>query len=113
YLAPSQVQQRLRSFVDNQGGHTEKPADAWVTRIAKLSGPLAKLSVPEEGWEKSSLRTRFMNAGFRGEQVPMIYFGAKTLLAIAAPVVLWPILILSNPTQSSTTTMFYLLLASA
>ncbi len=66
-----------------------RPAEAWVARIAKLSGPLAKLSVPDEGWEKSALRIRFMNAGLRGEYAPMIYFGAKTLLAIAAPILLW------------------------
>ncbi|MFC3108611.1 type II secretion system F family protein [Undibacterium arcticum] len=113
YLVPSQVQQRLHSFVDNHGGKAEKMADAWVARVAKLSGPLAKLSLPEDGWEKSSLRTRFMNAGFRGEQAPVIYFGAKTLLAVVGPILLWPVLILSHPTLNSTSTMFYLLLASA
>ena len=59
-----------------------KPTQDWVARIAKLSSPLAKLSVPDEGWEKSALRIRFMNAGLRGESAPMIYFGIKTLLAI-------------------------------
>ena len=38
----------------------------WIESMVKLSGPLAKLSVPDEGWDNAPLRIRFMNAGFRG-----------------------------------------------
>jgi tight adherence protein C len=37
------------------------------------------------GWDESSLRVRFMQAGLREEAWPAIYFAAKTVLAL-----LWP-----------------------
>jgi tight adherence protein C len=57
----------------------------WIERFVKLTGPLARLSIPEEGWEQSPLRIRFMNAGFRGPSAPMVFFGAKSLLALGLP----------------------------
>jgi tight adherence protein C len=61
----------------------EEPA--WVRRIIELTGPIAKLSLPSEGWEKSQLRIRFMNAGYRSEIAPALFFVAKTLLTFALP----------------------------
>lgn len=113
YLAPNPVQQRLQRFAGDTAAADAKLADPWIARIAKLSSPLAKLSLPEEGWEKSAWRTRFMNAGFRGEQAPMIYFGAKTLLAISAPILLWLVLIASGVTLSMNSMMLSLLVAAA
>lgn len=113
YMMPTPAQQRLQQVTANRGLVQKRPTQDWVARIAKLSAPLAKLSVPEEGWEKSPLRIRFMNAGFRGESVPMIYFAIKTLLAIAAPLLLWPILLLSVKTLGTNVMLFYLLAASA
>lgn len=113
YLAPSLARQRLQRLAGDAAAADSKPAGAWIVRVAKLSSPLAKLSIPEQGWEKSVLRARFMNAGFRGEQAPMIYFGGKTLLAILAPVLLWLILVVSSVTLSTNSMMFCLLAASA
>ncbi|OGA71082.1 MAG: type II secretion system protein [Betaproteobacteria bacterium RIFCSPLOWO2_12_FULL_67_28] len=48
-------------------------------------GPLAKLSVPEQGWESSPLRVRFLNAGLRGPHAPVVYFAAKTALTFVIP----------------------------
>ncbi len=112
FWLPNPVQQRLQRFVADPGAAETRTADTWVARIAKLSGPLAKLSVPDEGWEKSALRTRFMNAGLRGEHAPLIYFGAKTLLALAAPILLWLILTVSGVKLGANDMMFFLLLAA-
>jgi len=57
----------------------------WVGKIIELTKPVAQLSVPKEGWETSQLRIRFMNAGYRNETAPMVYFLAKTLLTFALP----------------------------
>jgi tight adherence protein C len=51
----------------------------------KLARPVAKLAVPEEGWEASGLRTRFMNAGLRHPSAPALFFTTKAVLAFAAP----------------------------
>jgi tight adherence protein C len=57
----------------------------WRVKIIKLAAPIARLSAPKEGWEKSSLRVRFMCAGLRGAGWPVLFFSAKTLLALALP----------------------------
>ena len=59
-----------------------------VERVARVAQPFSKLSLPEEGWERSPLRTRFMNAGWRQASAPALYFAAKTVLALLFPTVL-------------------------
>jgi tight adherence protein C len=59
----------------------------WVGKIIELTKPVAKLSIPKEGWETSQLRIRFMNAGYRSETAPMIFFLAKTVLTFLVPVI--------------------------
>lgn len=62
-----------------------KAAPLWVQRIVKLTGPLARLVLPKEGWEDSRLRIRFMNAGYRGEEAVAAFFAIKVLLALVLP----------------------------
>ncbi|WP_136419833.1 type II secretion system F family protein [Herbaspirillum sp. ST 5-3] len=113
YLVPSPVQQRLRRHANDVASAETGPGVNWVVRLAKLSGPLAKLSVPAEGWENSALRTRFMNAGFRGDGAPAVYFAAKTLLAIAAPSLLWLALLASPSPMKANQILLILVIASA
>ena len=82
-ITPDTLQSRLRKLAQE----TPKPKDesAWIQRIVKLSGQIAKLSLPVEGWEKSQMRVRFMNAGYRHESAPILFFAAKTLLTFAFP----------------------------
>ena len=85
YFRPTPVQERLREFTPSAPTSTTPVSGQWVDRAAKLAERFGKLSVPEEGWEQSGIRTRFMNAGIRGASAPMLYFGAKTILALAFP----------------------------
>lgn len=62
--------------------------NGWVERVARVAQPFSKLSLPEEGWERSPLRTRFMNAGWRQASAPALYFAAKSVLALLFPTVL-------------------------
>ena len=57
----------------------------WVERVARVAQPFTRLSLPEEGWERSPLRTRFMNAGWRHASAPALYFAAKSALALLLP----------------------------
>jgi len=63
----------------------ELPETAWYEKLAEISQPISKLSVPRDGWEKSALRLHLMNAGWRSPSAGPIYFAAKTALAIALP----------------------------
>lgn len=84
-LGPRLVQQRLDKLASSGEPVMEPDEPTWIQHVVKLSGPIAKLSLPAEGWEQSKLRTRFMNAGYRISSAPVLYFAAKTILAIALP----------------------------
>lgn len=62
-------------------------AAPWLGRVIELAKPVARLSVPKEGWETSQLRIRFMNAGYRTETAPVIFFLAKTVLTFTLPAI--------------------------
>ena len=84
---PGTLRQRL--FGSMAPAASDAVADGgWVERVARAAQPFSKLSLPEEGWERSPLRTRFMNAGWRQASAPALYFAAKTVLALLFPTVL-------------------------
>jgi tight adherence protein C len=84
---PGTLRQRL--FGTMAPAASEAVADTgWVERVVRVAQPFSKLSLPEEGWERSPLRTRFMNAGWRQASAPALYFAAKTVLALLFPTVL-------------------------
>lgn len=79
------LRERLKSFT---GGAPAAPAAAqgeWIEKVARVAEPFSRLSLPEEGWERSALRMRFMNAGWRHPAAPRLYFAAKTVLALGLP----------------------------
>ncbi|MGW8389913.1 type II secretion system F family protein [Pseudoduganella sp. HUAS MS19] len=84
-LSGGPLRERLKSF---SGAAEATPAPGqgeWIEKVARVAEPFSRLSLPEEGWEQSALRTRFMNAGWRHPAAPKLYFAAKTLLALALP----------------------------
>ena len=90
----------LRQRLNESGPDAPAPARApetggWVERVARVAQPFTRLSLPEDGWERSPLRTRFMNAGWRSAHAPTLYFAAKTMLALGVPAVL--ALLLASP----------------
>ena len=111
-FTPDKIKNRLQTVVEGVDEATVRDAD-WIAKIAKLTTPFAKLSVPNEGWDQSHLRLRFINAGYRGEYAPMIYFGTKTLLAIIFPVFAWVIMMMLRAKMQPQTMMFSLIAATA
>src|SRR4051812_22292618 len=90
-FSPVALRARLSEVVEAEAGlaggaaASDPVAHGWVERVAQAAQPFSRLSLPEEGWERSPLRTRFMNAGWRSASAPSLYFGAKTLLALLLP----------------------------
>jgi tight adherence protein C len=107
-FAPGSLQARLASF---KGGADDSQADhaGWIERVARVVRPLTRLSVPEEGWEKSALRTRFMNAGWRNPSAPTLFFAAKTVLALSLPALAGIVLALMPARVSGTRTLLVVL----
>lgn len=85
----------------------------WHAKVVKVAGPMANLSAPKEGWESSSLRVRFMQAGLREPSWPAIFFATKTVLAVVLPAVFTVYAGLGGLKIQATTQMFVLLLLAS
>ena len=87
-IQPNAMRRRIQDAARATGEDGTPPVlqqDEWLRRLALASKPLAKMAVPKAGWDASVLRTRFMNAGWRGPSAIPLYFAAKTALALAFP----------------------------
>lgn len=109
-FAPVALRVRLVRFMGR--AEDSKPEGGWTERIARAARPLTKLSVPEEGWEKSALRTRFMNAGWRNPAAPALFFASKSVLALTLPGIVGIVLAVL-PGALPTARILFLLLAAA
>jgi tight adherence protein C len=112
YLSPDLTRERLRQLTVVAGAAGGPPSH-WIEKVVKLTGPLAKLSVPEEGWETAPLRIRFMNAGLRERWAAMAYFVAKTILALTFPALCFLYLAWAGAGLSTESQLLTLLLAAA
>ncbi|MBP0622299.1 type II secretion system F family protein [Cupriavidus consociatus] len=86
-LSPNRMRGRMEQIA-GQGGRIEPDAGKqheWVEKLVQWVQPVSKFSLPKEGWENSQLRVRFMNAGWRTQGAAPLYFGAKTIFAVALP----------------------------
>ena len=85
WLTTSRIRQRL---ADTLAANIALERSArWRERLASVIHPLAKLSLPTEGWEGSAVRIAFINAGWRQPSAPTIFFGIKTVLALSFPLI--------------------------
>ena len=84
-LMPNRVQQRVADARIAESG--DGLIARWRERFATVVKPLATLSLPTEGWENSAMKIRFINAGWRQSSAAPIFFGAKSILAFALPLV--------------------------
>lgn len=110
--AGNATNQRVKSVLG--GGsleHTHTP-EYWIERVARATKPLAKLSVPDAGFESSALRRRFMNAGIRTASAPLAYFGVKTVLALGLPMLTFAALTLASSQIRGYGLLMILLVAS-
>ena len=112
-FAPNLLQARIDVVAGKKAPVDHDAPRPWVASIVKLTGPLAKLSLPEEGWGTSAIRTRFLNAGLRHPYAPALYFAAKTILAAGLPLLVFFFLSSSGAQNSANATLLYLLSATA
>jgi tight adherence protein C len=82
-------------------------------KIAGLMEALSRLSVPEDGWQSSALKLKFIRAGFRSTTAPRTYYAVKTLLFVVAPLFVAAMLLLFAPTLGTTKVGFVVLLVAA
>jgi tight adherence protein C len=106
WVSPSRTEQRLQSITA-----TPSEKSQWVETVAKLTGPLAKLTTPRGDWESSPLRLRFLNAGIRHPDAKLVYFGTKALLPLVLAAFAFFMLRATNQSQG-VGLMFYVMLAA-
>jgi tight adherence protein C len=85
---------------------------AWVETVVNLAAPLAKLSVPTEGWEGSPVRMRFINAGWRNTSAPGLFYAGKTVLALLLPLVVF-LYISSRPVSEGENKVLWMIVAAS
>ena len=81
---------RTRQRLDRLAGDRNAPPDTvalsgWIDAGLKWIEPAGRLSTPEEGFEASALKRRFVNAGLRSASAPNTFFALKTVLTLALP----------------------------
>jgi len=106
WLVPNKSQRRLRELAQS-GERTD-----WVKTVVDLAGPLAKLSIPEGKWENSSLRIKFINAGIRNANAPIIFYAAKTVLPLVFATVAYIALELAGKSLERNTLILVLLIVA-
>ena len=102
----------LRQRLDAAGIGVDAPAGGpapWLEKMVAAAAPVAKLSLPEEDAENSVLRVRFMNAGYRQASAPIIFFAAKTVLALGLPLAVFFGVSIASTGSSTTTILLYTL----
>ena len=85
----------------------------FVSALVKVVDPISRLALPSEGWEKSPLQLKFVNAGWRSADAPKLYFGIKSILTITLPTVAYFFLDKSIQTENATGLIFILILFAA
>ena len=110
-LGPRSARERLRTL--GPAGAANRSRQDWRARLGELVSPLSKLSIPDDGWQSSGIRTRFLNAGIRSASAPLTYFGAKTILALTLPLLTYLILAFTHAELDLNRLLILLLLAAS
>lgn len=81
------LEHRLAALAEEAASPDAQSEPEWHRKVVEIAGPIGRMALPKEGWERSALRIRFMNAGLRGASAPAIYFATKTALTFALPAI--------------------------
>lgn len=111
-LRPNVARQRLIGLVADTPQRPQSK-DGWLRWVAKLTQPISRLSMPEEGFEKSSIRLRFAHAGIRNAAAAPAFFGVKTLLTLGLPLLGFVLLTLSGSPLNGNTLLLAMLALAA
>lgn len=106
WLVPNKSQRRLQELAPFQ----EK--SDWVKTIVDIAGPFAKLSIPEGKWEDSPLRIKFISAGIRNPNAPILFYAAKTFLPLVFAAVTYIGLQLAGKSFDANTLILVLLITA-
>lgn len=105
------ARKRASSFtIDQQSSGVNSE---FVSTLIKVVDPISRLALPTDGWDKSPLQLKFVNAGWRTSDAPKLYFGIKSLLTISFPVICYIFLDKSIQAENVSGTLFILIFFAA
>jgi tight adherence protein C len=93
------LQQKIKVMVAHQPEKAQKRVTQTEYRPSSILETLAKLSLPEQGWQTSETRLKFVRAGFRSGNAAFTYYVIKSVVTIIIP--LMTALILATITQQT------------
>lgn len=112
-VRPDPARQRLRALTGDAPRRGAGGGERAMQVVADLTKPIGKLSMPEEGFEQSSLKLRFTHAGIRNPVAPAAFFGLKTLLTLGLPLAGFVLMSMSGEApRGASLAMLLLVLAS-
>lgn len=107
-VTQTRTQRRLQAL--SNAAHPAKETN-WTETVVGIVGPFAKLSSPNEDWETSPLRVKFIQAGIRHDNARLIYFGCKTLLPVLFAGMAFLVLRVTSQSEGLTLVMYLVLAA--
>jgi tight adherence protein C len=111
-MRPDAARQRLTGL--SVRGDEPAPGKLRLLRwVAHVTRPVSKLSMPEEGFEKSSVKLRFVHAGIRGATAAPTFFGLKTILTLGLPLLGFVLMTLTGSAPKGNTLLLVMLLLAA
>jgi len=111
-MQPNAAHDRLQAI--NGGNVKTAPSEGrLLSWVATVTRPISKLSMPEEGFERSSIKLRFVHAGIRNATAPAAFFGVKTLLTLGLPVVAFVALTVAGSPLKGSSLLLVILAAAA
>ncbi|TCD47223.1 type II secretion system F family protein [Chlorobium sp. N1] len=91
------LRERIEAMRPGSPGERSLAEGARSDRVTALVTALSRLSLPEEGWQDSAVRLRFLRAGIRQKSAPLYYYALKSLLTLALPLGLGLLLYVGHP----------------
>lgn len=110
-LNTNPARKRASSFSINDQSSTS--GSELISTLVKVVDPISRLALPSEGWDKSPLQLKFVNAGWRSSDAPKLYFGIKSLLTISFPTAAYFLLDKSIQAENASGVLFVLILLAA
>jgi tight adherence protein C len=93
WVTPTVTEQRLQA--------EPSPSVRRLDRNGRQAGgPVRPPVLPTAGSDATPLRLRFLNAGIRHENAPLLYFGAKTLLPLVMMFLVYSLMLAQGTTDS-------------
>ncbi|HSV44825.1 MAG TPA: type II secretion system F family protein, partial [Ramlibacter sp.] len=111
-LRPNEARQRLRQLVADEQKQPGRDT-GWMKFVADLTRPISELASPEEGFEQSSVKLRFVHAGIRHPSAPTAFFGIKTALTLGLPLFGFAALAFTGSAPKGNNLLMLLLLLAA